>query len=346
MMLLEINKYIYIAIVSIILFILCLNLRAFSFGGGYSEGFMSVHFTEIIKGISILVIVWCHICLQIGIRGVQFIAGVGVSVFLICSGYGLECSFEKRGLSHYFRDRIARLVIPLFFVRIISGIINNDLSVISTLQRMTYKAPWFVKYVFISYLIFGLCKIAVVKNILPKNKEMQFFITVYMIWFVLESQFFYDVSAPSLEARQMISFPFGIWLAKNLYRIEELFRKKNLLVCTSMVLLGFVCTALLETVIDDKVSVFVGNVISLLTVFPLSIGLICFLFHYFCLFDSKYLALLGKHSYELFLVHISVLSFLSNRTIKGLVIFLLLTTGITFFISLVSNSLISYIKTK
>ena len=112
-----------------------------------------------------------------------------------------------------------------------------------------------------------------------------------------------------------------------------------------MVVLGFACTALLETVIDDKVSVFVGNVISLLTVFPLSIGVVCFLFNYFRLFDSKYLALLGKHSYEFFLVHISVLSFLSDRTIKGLVIFLLLTTGGSFFISLVSNSLISYIKT-
>lgn len=34
-------------------------------------------------------IVWAHFGAKVGIGGIQFIAGVGVCLFLICSGYGL-----------------------------------------------------------------------------------------------------------------------------------------------------------------------------------------------------------------------------------------------------------------
>lgn len=52
--------------------------------------FMDKPFTTAIKGFSILTVVWAHTGGRLGVGGIQFIAGVGVSLFIICSGYGLE----------------------------------------------------------------------------------------------------------------------------------------------------------------------------------------------------------------------------------------------------------------
>lgn len=54
--------------------------------------------TTAIKGFAILTIVWAHIGARLGVGRVQFIARIGVVSFLICSGYSLEISYEKRRL--------------------------------------------------------------------------------------------------------------------------------------------------------------------------------------------------------------------------------------------------------
>ena len=59
---------------------------------------MDRNYTTAIKGFSILTVVWAHSGARISVGGIQFIAGIGVALFLMCSGYGLEISHEKNGL--------------------------------------------------------------------------------------------------------------------------------------------------------------------------------------------------------------------------------------------------------
>lgn len=64
---------------------------------------MDRRFTTAVKGFSILTVVWAHGGARLGVGEIQFIAGVGVAQFLICSGYGLEMSYQKNGLKGFWK---------------------------------------------------------------------------------------------------------------------------------------------------------------------------------------------------------------------------------------------------
>ena len=84
--------------------------------GGYLVGFikkaeiyqwMDRNYTTAIKGVAILTVIWAHSGARLSIGGIQFIAGIGVALFLMCSGYGLEISYEKSGLNKWFLEKTA-----------------------------------------------------------------------------------------------------------------------------------------------------------------------------------------------------------------------------------------------
>lgn len=89
---------------------------------------MSRSFTDILKGFSILTIVWAHSGAKLGVGGIQFIAGVGVSLFLICSGFGLECSYQKNELNQFWRKRILNVAIPFWCVEFIGLLVVRSFS--------------------------------------------------------------------------------------------------------------------------------------------------------------------------------------------------------------------------
>ena len=60
-----------------------------------STEWMDVRFTTCLKGLAILTVAWAHFGASVGVEGIQFIAGTGVSIFLISSGYGLRVSNNK-----------------------------------------------------------------------------------------------------------------------------------------------------------------------------------------------------------------------------------------------------------
>ena len=67
---------------------------------------MDRNYTTAIKGFSILTVVWAHSGAMLSVEGIQFIAGIGVALFLMCSGYGLEISHEKKGLVGFWKKRL------------------------------------------------------------------------------------------------------------------------------------------------------------------------------------------------------------------------------------------------
>ena len=64
------------------------------------------NYTTAIKGFSILTVVWTHSGARLSVGGIQFIAGIGVALFLMCSGYGLEISYKKNGLKGFWKKRL------------------------------------------------------------------------------------------------------------------------------------------------------------------------------------------------------------------------------------------------
>lgn len=56
---------------------------------------------------------------------------------------------------------------------------------------------------------------------------------LFVIWFVSDSVLFANPDMPFLRARQMLSFPTGVWLAMNKNKIEQILTKtKNILILT------------------------------------------------------------------------------------------------------------------
>lgn len=193
---------------------------------------MDRNYTTAIKGFSILTVVWAHSGAMLSVGGIQFIAGIGVALFLICSGYGLEVSYEKKGLKFFWRKRFLGVCLPFYMVELIGLLITNTFTVKTYLLDLCFLKPatgygWFMGYIVICYLIFYIVKRLV------KDKKIQIMILfgAFATWFVLESIFFANPDMPFLRARQMMSFPCGVFLALNKDKLERtLTRAKSILV--------------------------------------------------------------------------------------------------------------------
>ena len=195
---------------------------------------MDRNYTTAIKGFSILTVVWAHSGAMLSVGGIQFIAGIGVALFLMCSGYGLEVSYEKNGLKGFWKKRLLGVCLPFWVVELIGLLATGTFSIKSYLLdfcflRSATSYGWFMGYIVICYLIFY-----AVKRLIKDNRmQMVTLLGAFAIWFVLESIFFANPDMPFLRARQMLSFPAGVLLAVNKDKIERTLTKiKNILILT------------------------------------------------------------------------------------------------------------------
>lgn len=116
--------------------------------------------TLFIKGMAILFVILSHM-------GLFDCGGViGVHLFLIISGYGIYCSYEKHGKLSYWKRRVSSVYIPylfsmfiLFILRLI--IYNNNISwknILVTILGLDFNlnidpTMWYISYIFSCYFI-------------------------------------------------------------------------------------------------------------------------------------------------------------------------------------------------
>ena len=100
---------------------------------------MDRNYTTAIKGFAILTVVWAHSGAKLGVGGIQFIAGIGVALFLICSGYGLEISYEKNGLKGFWKKRLLGVCLPFWVVEFIGLLASGAFSVKTYLVLAFFK---------------------------------------------------------------------------------------------------------------------------------------------------------------------------------------------------------------
>lgn len=89
---------------------------------------MDRNYTTAIKGFSILTVVWAHSGAMLSVGGIQFVAGIGVALFLMCSGYGLEISYEKNGLEEFWKKRLLSVCLPFWVVELVGLYIDEKLN--------------------------------------------------------------------------------------------------------------------------------------------------------------------------------------------------------------------------
>ena len=75
--------------------------------------------TNYLRGIAIFIVMAHHVSNDLGTRILTPLGGIGVAMFLVISGYGLNESFRTKGLRGFWTNKIIRVVIPCWIVEII-----------------------------------------------------------------------------------------------------------------------------------------------------------------------------------------------------------------------------------
>lgn len=296
---------------------------------------MDRNYTTAIKGFSILTVVWAHSGARLSVGGIQFIAGIGVALFLMCSGYGLEVSYEKNGLKDFWRKRLLGVCVPFWVVELAGMLATGIFSIKVYLLDFCFLKPatgygWFMGYIVICYLIFY----AVKKLIKDSRIQILFLFGAFAIWFVLESVFFANPDMPFLRARQMLSFPVGALLAVNKDKIERTLTKtKNVLILTGGGTVCLLFMAITQLNVVKSLPYLVSNAMALLTCLPMAVGIMVFGKSFSGIFENKVLAATGTISYEIYLVHAFTLGMIKPSVVSviAFVVFTVTLAYATYF---------------
>lgn len=142
------------------------------YGKEFNEDGLNKHNTNALKGLSVLMVVFCHIGMfaeDKNIVNVVFanLGGLAVAIFLFVSGYGLATQFYKR--NNYLKGFIIGKVVKLYFVFLVSNIVvtvinnifletnYNVMDIIKSSLIMNFsdgRELWFVAIILFFYVAF------------------------------------------------------------------------------------------------------------------------------------------------------------------------------------------------
>ena len=141
-----------------------------------------------LKGIAIIMIVVSHVVPIYGLHFVNILGVIGVALFLFLSGYGLQRSYENKGLEDYFLKKLIKVYVPyiiavFLFLLWVTCIGTHTPIVTSLCYCVLVKLPqgsyWYLIILFFYYFVFYFaCKI--------ENKYAQFVVLLLssfvLIW--------------------------------------------------------------------------------------------------------------------------------------------------------------------
>lgn len=205
---------------------------------------LSYEQTDILKGIAILCVVISHIGNHYT-RMTTPLGGIGVSIFLCLSAYGLEISYQKNvalngnGLKFFWRKRIIAVWIPYAIVEVLTLPINGWVSIRNFIEDLLLIHPrfqlgWYLNYLLVWYIIFW-----VLKHLNTEGQckhESVYFIIVSVLLMI-----YFFVRSDGLRFEQSLSFLLGLCLAKkDLKTMEKNFKIRYafILLITAALALG------------------------------------------------------------------------------------------------------------
>lgn len=280
------------------------------------QTFFSKTVTNQLKGLAILAVVFSHISFFLYLDPkflypYNILAGVGVNLFLLLSGFGLTVSHLTSPLSPiaFYKKRLSRLFIPLWIVIAavllidffalgrtypLSEIINGFLGFYPRADvAANIDSPlWYFTIILFYYLIFPLTftrKIPLLSPIL---------ILMFSL-FLLNLKLPIDPDVIKLYKLHTLAFPlgmvFGLIIQKFQFKLNPILKIFTLLVAVLVFLYTGVHSGVGE---DPKIEQSISLITTLSAVIIFSVSK----------FDFKLLSLFGIYSYEIYLMHWPILS--------------------------------------
>lgn len=278
--------------------------------------------TNLLKGYSILIITLCHIAQAIGIQHVQFVAAIGVAVFMFCSGYGLSISYQKNGLEGYWRKKCKKIIMPYYIIKILLVVLFSvEISVEYILKLLTFQHSWFVAHIMLFYIFFYI--LCVLRNILQNNKDFIIYglLVIGFIYCIVDSIFFCIEGAESLRVRQILPFVLGVYIGFHQEKICKI-RFQNMLKVICMMICGTSLVFISEILAEYAHRIVLSNLIAFFSMIPFVVACISITDKYMGFFVNNFIRIMGDASYEIFLIQGSFMFFLQQNSKYALLIYL------------------------
>lgn len=258
---------------------------------------LSKNHTDILKGIATVLIIVSHIGNYRGFSIIIPLGGIGVALFLLSSGYGLNESFKRKGLDNFFKTRLLKIIMPYWIMTVLYWILHFDtisfdsfLGSIILVNRLPFM--WFIQYIFIWYVIFYLSK-----KIFNESQGTAFLLTVSLILIFV----FKDTT----WGEQSFSFTTGVLLSQY-PKIKDYLSINKFRTTTLSLLLGSIFSSVFFILkikgVDTLNNFWIMSMVQGLMKISLSIFIVQFTYHFK---NNLYASLVtvGLYSYEIYLSH-------------------------------------------
>lgn len=164
------------------------------------KAFSKEHFFYL-KGFAILAIIASHIGNFTGKTWFTPLGGIGVALFLFCSGFGLSESYKKQGLYRFWSKKLLGVYLPYLVVELIAGFVCQrsvlDIVLGLVLLKRSHPYGWYMQYLLVCYLFFWLSH----KLISHQTARLILLSAIALASFFL---------LPNLQGEQTVSFLAGI----------------------------------------------------------------------------------------------------------------------------------------
>lgn len=315
------------------------------------SGFLSKHETICIKGICAVEVVLCHIYAYyhagIAMKLFNKAAYIPVAMFFLISGYGLVLSADSKRnyISVFLKNRLSKLYIPLWISLVLNAMLRLMLGAkreyaVSAIVKdiVGLNAIWF----FVVIVIYYLCFYFVWKITKGKNS-----VAILSILTVLQCVGCCAMNMNKAYYTSSFGFVLGMLLARdkenNWQKIEKIIHE----IQTNRILdLIIFVVAAVSCIIYLRYSntVFVGQLLFRNMLGVLIVCIIMALLYYFRA-GNRISEMLGKYSYEIFLIHPTVIICVKSGYLKNFASWcqIIVILALTFIASIVLHKISGYV---
>lgn len=247
--------------------------------------FMSVQHTNICRAIAAIIIIIQHVSGGFEIRYLTPLGGIGVAMFLILSGYGLNESYKKKKSGGYWKKKVVRVLIPYLIVSMV--VIGLQILCSFKIEIPYY---WYLDFILFWYLVFYL-----IISIPGMYAKRYWILSVTSIMVFIAC----TMAGSGLRAEQALSFLIGIWISDNYESAREVLTNKGILF-TLVITGGVLLMTKQIPIIRIQGDTVLWQGIQLGMKVSFAMALIGFIYCFRRIFNSGFIALVSKISYELY----------------------------------------------
>jgi membrane-bound acyltransferase YfiQ involved in biofilm formation len=331
----------YFSIIVIVPFLLFFKSKIFKLNT-YNEGYLAKDNTDVLKGLSVVIIIITHLFLFSANNGIiiTFFLKLGylsVAIFLFVSGYGLMFRFAQKKDEYfkgYFKNKILKLYLIFFSANIVCTLLRNiffntkygitDIIKSSLLMNFSDgRELWFVSAILYFYIAFYIAF-----KFFDKNVSILIMFICLGIWiignkFLHHGTWFYNTA---------ICFPLGNIIAKYNEQIFKIAKKYYLLFLTITGLLFILCAFLYIRGEDIQQFIVppVFNITMLLLLMKVSL-------------KSRFFRFMNEISFDFYLLQIIILNVVFQTKNEISSVYFLIAFTITVIVSKILNMFVGYL---